>query len=751
MSRNVHVRIVAQTDEYIRKMRSVGKFTEKELAREAKKHSAHLRKVHRAAELAAIKGAKNAASNWDVAFKTVATAIGAYLINGFGQAALQIGQEVADLRNELGDLSAATGISTEALSGLRLAAKQNGKELQNLLAGVRGFPKRLGDMALGTGEAKIAFEELGITSEDAAAMLDDTDGAFRQIVRSLQAVESDGKRAEMATRIFGEAGLDLMQVLGDRSLEEFTATAARFGADVGPKAIESAQKWQRSSALLQTALDGAKGAIFDTVAESKAFNNAVQNSIKTTVFWANLVTNLATTFDRWDLVNPIGRIKEVVEGMRRARIQTMLYMQSLNDAVAANQEFGGSGRDGFDELAEGAAGADDRAKEVGQRLDKLMKISNDAALALKTDAEKMEIAYLDVQLQIDELAAGYPELANAAAQAQENLTKKHAAETAERRQTEIDEAAAAFQDLADMTDDVLGAFDQVADEIHEKRMNQIKEWTEATFLALNLIGDIAGFFADQQAEQAQARLDDQKKEIEELREAREQAADAHEATLDALAERQRNIDQMDSASARRAAQERLDADKAAAEQADEIRQKAFEADLEREKTALREAKKAVRQAARAQKQAAIMGVLVNTSEAILKGFALGGPPPSPVGIMMAATAAATGAFELAAIHSQPLPSAHSGAFISPDEMPMMLRANEAVLNQRAAADIGGRAAIEALNRGEGMAPIVVQSVVDGRVVSEVVARQLATRRGPLHNLIAAGRAPAGQISPYAGG
>lgn len=112
------------------------------------------------------------------------------------------------------------------------------------------------------------------------------------------------------------------------------------------------------------------------------------------------------------------------------------------------------------------------------------------------------------------------------------------------------------------------------------------------------------------------------------------------------------------------------------------------------------AEKGAQQARRAfafQKAQALAGVAINTAEAIMKGFALFGPPPSPPGIAAAAAATAVGLTEAAVIGAQEAPTMHiggtrGGAF---DTLATVLP-GEGVLDRATNKAVGGPAGVREL-------------------------------------------------------
>ena len=201
-------------------------------------------------------GAENAGGQFKITGATLAK---------FGASALAAGAAVgvlikalADSKNELIDTATRTGLTTQTIAGLRLAAEGSGLQLSALATGLQQLPKRMSDFARGTGEAKIAFEQLGVSVTNADGSLRSADSVLKESIGLLQGVESATQRSALATQLFGEAGTGMLQALSGTRLEEFVDQAERFGVTVGPEAAKAAGDFQRE--LAQTSMIAEKSA-----------------------------------------------------------------------------------------------------------------------------------------------------------------------------------------------------------------------------------------------------------------------------------------------------------------------------------------------------------------------------------------------------------------------------------------------------------------------------------------------------------
>jgi len=262
--RSYALNIVADISRYQKEFAKIEGFTDKKAAAAALKMVNQMQRAQAQAAKDAKKAADKSAKAWSGAFSGVTLAITPADIKRMGTAAIDLAQDVADLRNELTDTSTRTGIATDTLQGLRLAAEGSGQEFTSLISGLAQFPKRLTDFERGTGEAENGLEALGFTADDAGMLIADTDAAMKEILIRLKGVEDPARQAAIATEIFGKSGSKMLQALSGTELETYVKFAKEFGVDVGQDAADSASEWQRSQAELNTTLDASKAKLIDT-------------------------------------------------------------------------------------------------------------------------------------------------------------------------------------------------------------------------------------------------------------------------------------------------------------------------------------------------------------------------------------------------------------------------------------------------------------------------------------------------------
>lgn len=126
-------------------------------------------------------------------------------------------------------LSDQLGAATEDLLALEYAASISGVQVESLHRSLQFLNKSLGEATTGIGEAVYGLEELGLTAEDLVGK--PTWDQVRIIAERFKSLESQQKKAFVATKLFGRAGADLTNLLqlGGDELERFREEAERMG------------------------------------------------------------------------------------------------------------------------------------------------------------------------------------------------------------------------------------------------------------------------------------------------------------------------------------------------------------------------------------------------------------------------------------------------------------------------------------------------------------------------------------------
>jgi hypothetical protein len=135
-----------------------------------------------------------------------------------------------DAIDKLAKLSDQTGISTEALAGLKLQAELNGIEFETLTGGIVKMNRGLAEAVKGTGPANEAFKKLGLNISQLQSMKPDE--AFGLVGDAIAKLGTHSERTAAAMDIFGRGGARLLGTLmqGTAGIKGYRKEVEDFGS-----------------------------------------------------------------------------------------------------------------------------------------------------------------------------------------------------------------------------------------------------------------------------------------------------------------------------------------------------------------------------------------------------------------------------------------------------------------------------------------------------------------------------------------
>ena len=148
-----------------------------------------------------------------------------------------------DANDALAKTADRLGITTEGLGELRHAAELTGAGTKTLDMALQRMTRRIAEAAAGSGAAKGALEELGLSAQELARL--SPDQAFSQIAEAMKSVENQSDRVRLAFKLFDSEGVKLLNTLdlGAQDLAEIAQEARDLGlaiSRVDAAKIESA-------------------------------------------------------------------------------------------------------------------------------------------------------------------------------------------------------------------------------------------------------------------------------------------------------------------------------------------------------------------------------------------------------------------------------------------------------------------------------------------------------------------------------
>jgi len=619
----------------------------------------------------------------------VAVAGAALAVTGLGVAAVTATSQTAALVDQMGTLAQTSGLTIEEVNALRLAAASSGKDLARILP--PDLPKRMAEVARGTGEARVAFEALGVEVTNQDGTLRATGAVYRDLIDALARVENETERAALGQVALGESAKELMGAFGDsKELDAFIARQRELGTTITPEAARQSAEYARATAELSEAMKGA------TMAMAEMFGDSVINAIRVAteamVVAVDVTSSLATAIDAMS-GGPLRRY--VVEMLGGAGATSQLE-ESQKKASESTQQLAGHlgiiAQISANNVQQVRSEADVR-RELQKEYDAEVKARQDAA---KATAD----AYAEAQREIDALVAGLEqvnsELTGVLSEAAERQNALIGSQVVAERLAAVERVRI----IREAADEAYEYATQLDDELAQRRSEAAALAAEALLTsAVDSMETIANMrLADiqEQAEADKAYAQRQRERLRNERELLDERLRLGRITKQQHATEMANLDAQEEAT--RAMRKR-----------------------EREETAA-----ATLRAWRARKAAQISQAIIDAGQAAmaLTGALAYMGPAAPV--VAGGIAASQLALSLAQMRKEKPPKFAMGGMgrdrMDPTHHAALIEPDEGVLTPRGVAAAGGPQGVAALNRGQGNGGQSVAVYLDSELLGMAAMR-----------------------------
>lgn len=235
---------------YVDLLMKTGSF-ETDAGRAAKIAEKRAREIDRAFDksLSKVKGAFGAAGAAALGF--VAAFASVQAVGGALKAAI-------DSADQLDELSARLGVSTEKLSAWGYAGKMAGTDLEQIAAAIPKLSKSIAEAADDTSQSAGLFRALGIDVKDAEGKLRDVEDVLPDISDRFKALTSDTQEQAIAQRLLGESGVKMLEFLnlGSDGLQRMEDRARSLGIVLGAEVTGRAAAFNDRLVELQAVTQG---------------------------------------------------------------------------------------------------------------------------------------------------------------------------------------------------------------------------------------------------------------------------------------------------------------------------------------------------------------------------------------------------------------------------------------------------------------------------------------------------------------
>jgi len=179
--------------------------------------------------------------------------------------------------DQMSKMAQQVGVTTEALSSLGYAARLSGVEQNNLTQSLARLSRGMIDAAAGTGEAKKAFDALGID----ASTMKSADEALLQVADRFSRMEDGAQKTALAMQLFGRSGAQLVPFLnqGRDGIANLQREADRLGITLSGETGKAAEEFNDSLFRLQQSFAGiVNNVVRDLLPAMQDFVDVISNA-----------------------------------------------------------------------------------------------------------------------------------------------------------------------------------------------------------------------------------------------------------------------------------------------------------------------------------------------------------------------------------------------------------------------------------------------------------------------------------------
>lgn len=200
-----------------------------------------------------LKNAESGLKKFGKFAKTGLLAAGAAATAAAGAMAVAV-KGTINAADDMAKASRSFGVPIEELSRLKYAADLSGVSFGSLGNALRTLNKNVYDTSKGTGAAKDAFAELGISVQNADGSLKGSTQIMGEVADALQGIDDETRKAAISGKIFGERyGPQLASLLagGSEGINKLTSEASQFSQVFTEEMGASAEAFNDNMARLK--------------------------------------------------------------------------------------------------------------------------------------------------------------------------------------------------------------------------------------------------------------------------------------------------------------------------------------------------------------------------------------------------------------------------------------------------------------------------------------------------------------------
>jgi flagellar biosynthesis chaperone FliJ len=263
---------------------------------------------------------------------------------------------IADSADKIGKLSTRLGASTEALSELKFAAELSGVSFETLTMGLQRMTRRIAEAAQGTGEAKNALKELGLSAQELSRLA--PEDQFEAIADAINGLGSDSDKVRLSMKLFDSEGVALIQTMdgGAKAIREMRKEAQELGLSLSQEDVNRAAEFNDAWTRLSATFEGAAQAIAIEMLQTLT---ELADTLRD-----ELAPAIREVLEFFDLIEPKAvKIRSVEKELASAT----QGLEALKNALTFNEEAGNT--QAIEAVTNAIAKQTDNVKELQKQLD----------------------------------------------------------------------------------------------------------------------------------------------------------------------------------------------------------------------------------------------------------------------------------------------------------------------------------------------------------------------------------------------
>lgn len=180
--------------------------------------------------------------------------VGIAVVAGFGK----IIKETAKTGDEIAKLSKKVGVSTELLSGYKLAVEHGGSSLAGFGKALGRLSRVIADADRGLVTYQRTFQDLGIEIRTSDGNLKSMEAVMLEVSDKFAKMEDGTKKTSLAMELFGRSGMELIPMLnmGAEGLRKEREEAERLGLVFSEKSAKASEEFNDRLHDLKMSLAG---------------------------------------------------------------------------------------------------------------------------------------------------------------------------------------------------------------------------------------------------------------------------------------------------------------------------------------------------------------------------------------------------------------------------------------------------------------------------------------------------------------